>query len=117
MLLPCVPDNDAARKEGGREEGRGHNVRERVRVPAKNVVQSVSQLSLVQFSVGFCVWGAVRCHVSGQSLPPLSYLAPALLAYQGGRRGGGGRLKRDSCGQPCCVVTLVSLVLMCAHCE
>ena len=39
-------------------------------VPAQEMVQSVTQLSLVWSSVGVSVRGAVRCHVGGQSLPP-----------------------------------------------
>ena len=58
------------RWKDGKKESQRAVAHERVRVPAQDMVQSVTQLSLVQSSVGFSVRGAVRCHVSGQSLLP-----------------------------------------------
>ena len=56
------------------KEGRRPDVRLRVSVSvyvsAQDAVQSVTQLPLVESSVGFSVRGAVRCQVSGRSLPP-----------------------------------------------
>ena len=79
-------------------------------VSAQGVVQSVTQLSFVTSVWVFSFQRAGRCVASRQRKVKASYclLAPTQVAHQGGGRGGGGRLTKDSYGPS--VWTLVSLV-------